>query len=162
MLRVPREEACPPLQFPHREFSVMTHRRAGRITSAGSVERPFPRMVLMPHGGGDRYFFLRNSREIEHVKQHGRRHSTAFFKLLTCRLEGRHRESGSCRFGDWQCRRRNRAKRLFRELSRQVRTQLMAGQAFLVFPKKTRSPSPFDSLKQAWRTSLKATIACCD
>ena len=110
----------------------------------------------MPQGGGDRDLFLRSSREIEHVKQHGRRLSTAYFNLLTCRVEGEASRVGIVvgrRFGNAV--RRNRAKRLFRELTRLVRTQLVAGQALLVFPKRDALTQPFDSLKEAWRTSLK-------
>lgn len=113
-------------------------------------------MVPMSQGGGDRNIFLRSSRDIEYVKQHGRRLSTTFFNLLTCRVEGKGSRVGIIvgrRFGNAV--RRNRAKRLFRELARQVCTQLVVGQALLVFPKRDALTQPFDLLKEAWRASLK-------
>lgn len=110
----------------------------------------------MPQGGGDRGLFLRSSRDIEFVKQHGRRLSTAFFNLLACRIEGESSRVGIVvgrRFGSAV--RRNRAKRLFRELTRQVRSQLVAGQDLLVFPKREALTQPFNVLSEAWRVSLK-------
>jgi len=51
--------------------------------------------------------------------------------------------------------RRNRAKRLFRELSRQVRSELAADYALLVFPKRDALVLPFEELKRLWRTVLR-------
>src|ERR671921_1513965 len=92
---------------------------------------------MMSQGTGDRSFFLLASRDIEYVKQHGRRLSTACFNLLVCRTQ-----AGTSRVGIVVGRRfgiavrRNRAKRLFRELSRQVRAELAGDHALLVFPKR--------------------------
>lgn len=51
--------------------------------------------------------------------------------------------------------RRNRAKRLFRELGRAVRPALIAGHAFLVFPKRDCLNVPFVELQTVWRNTLR-------
>ena len=110
----------------------------------------------MSQGAGDRSFFLRASRDIEHVKQHGRRLSTACFNLLICRTEARTSRVGIVvgkRFGIAV--RRKRAKRLFRELSRQVRGELAADHALLVFPKREALTLPFEKLKHLWQSTLR-------
>ncbi len=106
--------------------------------------------------GRDRRLFLRASREIEYVKQHGRRVSTATFNLLICRTE-----TGACRVGIVVGKRfglavkRNRAKRLFRELARQAHAQLAAGYTLIVFPKRDALDVPFETLRNSWLVTLK-------
>jgi ribonuclease P protein component len=110
----------------------------------------------MSQGRGDRSFFLRASRDIEHVKQHGRRLSTACFNLLICRTDAQTTRVGIVvgkRFGIAV--RRNRAKRLFRELSRQVRGELAADHALLVFPKREALTLSFEKLKHLWWSTLR-------
>jgi ribonuclease P protein component len=110
----------------------------------------------MSSGAGDRSFFLRASRDIEYVKQHGRRLSTACFNLLICRTEARNSRVGIVvgkRFGIAV--RRNRVKRLFRELSRQVRGELSADHALLVFPKREALTLSFEELKTLWWSTLR-------
>jgi ribonuclease P protein component len=110
----------------------------------------------MSQGRGDRSFFLRASRDIEHVKQHGRRLSTACFNLLICRTDAQTSRVGIVvgkRFGIAV--RRNRAKRLFRELSRQVRGELAADHALLVFPKREALTLSFENLKHLWWSTLR-------
>ena len=51
--------------------------------------------------------------------------------------------------------RRNRAKRLFRELGRAVRPALASGHAFLVFPKRDCLNVPFVELQSVWRSTLQ-------
>jgi len=82
--------------------------------------------------------------------------STALFNLLAYRMG----DAPSCvgivvgkRFGDAV--RRNRAKRVFRELVRQVHQDLVPGQDLLVFPKREAIAQPHVTLKQAWETSLQ-------
>ena len=111
----------------------------------------------MSQGVGDRSFFLRASRDIEHVKQHGRRLSTACFNLLVSRTG----DPQASRIGIVVGRRfgiavrRNRVKRVFRELSRQIRGELAADHALLVFPKRDALVLPFEELKTLWRTTLR-------
>jgi len=111
----------------------------------------------MSQGGRDRALFLRASRDIEHVKQHGRRVSTALFNMLVCKIDGR----GNSRIGVVVGKRfgiavrRNRAKRLFRELTRQVRLELVSDHALLVFPKREVLGLPFDELRTAWLSALR-------
>lgn len=110
----------------------------------------------MSQGGGDRTPFLRTSRDIEYVKQHGRRTSTACFNLLVCKTEAGASRVGIIvgkRFGIAV--RRNRAKRLFRELTRQVHGELISGHAVLVFPKRDALGLPFEDLKGIWRETLR-------
>ena len=100
--------------------------------------------------------FLRTSRDIETVKRHGRRMSTALFNLLAYRVGDEPSRVGIVvgkRFGDAV--RRNRAKRVFRELVRQVHRDLVPGQALLVFPKREAITRPHTILKQVWETSLQ-------
>jgi ribonuclease P protein component len=110
----------------------------------------------MSHDAGERFFFLRASRDIEYVKQHGRRLSTPCFNLLVCRAGGPASRVGIIvgkRFGIAV--RRNRAKRLFRELSRQVRLDLAGDHLLLVFPKRDALTLSFGELKQLWRAALQ-------
>jgi ribonuclease P protein component len=110
----------------------------------------------MSQGAGDRSFFLRASRDIEYVKEHGRRLSTACFNLLVCRTEARISRVGIVvgkRFGIAV--RRNRVKRLFRELARQVRDEMVSDYSLLVFPKREALTLPFEELKNLWRSTLR-------
>lgn len=101
-------------------------------------------------------FFLRSSRDIERVKRNGRRVSTAFFNLLVChssRPDSRLAIIVGKRFGTAV--RRNRAKRVFRELGRQVRPVLLPGLDCLVFPKREVLSQPFVVLQEAWVLALR-------
>jgi ribonuclease P protein component len=113
-------------------------------------------MIVMSQGGTDRDLFLKRSRDIEHAKKHGRRISTAFFNMMICETEVSGSRVGIVvgkRFGGAVS--RNRAKRLFRELTRQVQDQLIPGQALVVFPKRESILQPFVVLKEAWLSSLQ-------
>ena len=46
-------------------------------------------------------------------------------------------------------------KRLFRELTRQLRGQLLTGHAIVVFPKRDSIAQPFAVLKEVWLSSLQ-------
>jgi ribonuclease P protein component len=111
----------------------------------------------MSQDAGDRSFFLRASCDIEYVKQHGRRLSTGCFNMLICRTaDARPSRVGIVvgkRFGIAV--RRNRVKRLFRELSRQVRGDLAADHELLVFPKRDALALPFEHLKSLWLATLR-------
>lgn len=100
--------------------------------------------------------FLRVSREIEKVKRHGHRVSTHFFNLLFFRKSDSISQVGIVvgrRFGIAV--RRNRAKRIFRELVRETHKDLAPGYALLVFPKRDAIVEPFEDLKTAWLGSLR-------
>jgi len=104
-------------------------------------------MIAMPRGGGSRDLFLKNSRDIEYAKQHGHR---------ICRMDMNGSRVGIVvgkRFGGAVS--RNRAKRLFRELTRQLRGQLIAGHALVVFPKRDSIAQPFTVLKEVWLSALQ-------
>jgi ribonuclease P protein component len=113
-------------------------------------------MIAMSQGGGDRDLFLKRSRDIEHAKKHGRRISTALFNMVICRVDEGESRVGIVvgkRFGGAVS--RNRVKRLFRELTRQLRGRLPAGYALVVFPKRDSIAQPFAVLKELWLSSLR-------
>ena len=99
--------------------------------------------------------FLRVSRDIEQVKRHGRRSSTQCFNLLASRTEGSVSQVGIVvgrRFGNAV--RRNRSKRLFRELVRAIYPDLIPGYHLLIFPKRDALTISFGELKELWTTTL--------
>ena len=117
---------------------------------------PSPGMMAMSQGGGDRDLFLKRSRDIEYAKEHGRRISTALFNVVICRTNVSGSRVGIVvgkRFGGAVS--RNRVKRLFRELTRQLRGQLLTGHALVVFPKRDSIAQPFAVLKEVWLSSLQ-------
>lgn len=100
--------------------------------------------------------FLRASRDIETVKRHGQRVSTASFNLLTYKLDDAPSRVGIIvgkRFGNAV--RRNRAKRVFRALVRQRQQDLIPGQALLVFPKREALVQAHEDLTRMWEMSLR-------
>jgi ribonuclease P protein component len=100
--------------------------------------------------------FLRSNRDIQIVKQHGRRISTGLFNLLACKMDDAPSRVGIIvgkRFGNAV--RRNRAKRVFRELVRQLHPDLVPGRGLLVFPKRDALLQSREGLVQTWRTSLE-------
>lgn len=101
-------------------------------------------------------FFLKRSRDIQLIKKNGRRVSTGLFNLQISPGLPQDATMGIVigrRFGTAV--RRNRAKRLFRELGRAVRPDLVPGYAFLVFPKRECLNLPFMELQQVWRGTLQ-------
>ena len=110
----------------------------------------------MSQGGADRDLFLKRSRDIEYAKKHGRRISTALFNMVICRIDAGNSRIGIVvgkRFGGAVS--RNRVKRLFRELTRQLHGQLLTGHDLVVFPKRDSIAQPFAVLKELWLSSLQ-------
>jgi ribonuclease P protein component len=104
----------------------------------------------------DRLFFLKKSGDIERVKKTGRRLPTPLFNLVSCRSDLSHARVGVIvgkRLGEAVV--RNRAKRLFRELARQAREQLMPGCDLLVFPRHGALNATPQALREAWLTALR-------
>ena len=100
--------------------------------------------------------FLRTGRDIDTVKRHGRQISTTLFNLLVYKMDNAPSRVGIIvgkRFGTAV--RRNRAKRVFRALVRQLHQDLVPGQALLVFPKREALLQPSGELKRMWETSLQ-------
>jgi ribonuclease P protein component len=113
-------------------------------------------MMTMSQRGGDRDLFLKRSRDIEYAKEHGSRISTALFNVVICRTDVSESRVGIVvgkRFGGAVS--RNRVKRLFRELTRQLRGQLLPGHALVVFPKRDSIVQPFAVLKEVWLSALQ-------
>ena len=111
---------------------------------------------MMSHAQAGSDLFLRNSRDIDWIKQGGRRVSTVWFNLLIRRADGAATKLAIIvgrRFGTAV--RRNRAKRIFRELGRLVRGYLVPGYRFLVFPKRECLTQQFALLRTAWMKILK-------
>ncbi len=109
----------------------------------------------MPNPGGQG-IFLRASRDIEKVKRHGRRFSTNLFNFLAYQMDGAPSRVGIVvgkRFGNAV--RRNRVKRIFRELARQIHQDVIPGQALVIFPKRDALLQPFEELKQQWAFALQ-------
>jgi ribonuclease P protein component len=113
-------------------------------------------MMAMSQRGGGRDLFLKRSRDIEYVKQHGHRISTTLFNLVICQIDMNGSRVGIVvgkRFGGAVS--RNRVKRLFRELTRQLRGQLISGYALVIFPKRNSIAQPFTVLKEVWLSTLQ-------
>jgi ribonuclease P protein component len=113
-------------------------------------------MMAMSQGGGGRNLFLKRSRDIEYAKQHGQRISTALFNMVICRTGINGSRVGIVvgkRFGGAVS--RNRVKRLFRELTRQLHGQLLPGHDLVVFPKRDSISQPFAILKKVWISALQ-------
>lgn len=111
--------------------------------------------MTMPRRSGSG-IFLRASRDIEQVKRQGRRCSTSLFNLLVCRADGQPCRVGIIvgrRFGNAV--RRNRAKRVFRELVRHSYGQLHPGQALLVFPKRDALLRSHAERASLWTETLR-------
>lgn len=107
---------------------------------------------------GQKGIFLRASRDIETVKRHGRRISTALFNLLAYKMNDAPSRVGIVvgkRFGNAV--RRNRAKRVFRELVRHLYPEMIPGQALLIFPKREALSQPNEELKRLWEACLQRT-----
>ncbi|MGH7205804.1 MAG: ribonuclease P protein component [Nitrospiraceae bacterium] len=105
---------------------------------------------------GDRVLFLRKSIDIERVKKHGRRFQTTLFNMLSCPSGSPRTRIGIVvgkRFGGAV--NRNRAKRVFRELVREVRQQLVAGHELLVFPRREALIVRHRLLQDAWKAALR-------
>lgn len=104
--------------------------------------------------------FLRASRDIEAVKRHGRRCSTNLFNLLVHKTD-----EGICRVGIIVGRRfgnavrRNRAKRVFRELVRASHDQLSPGQDLLIFPKREALLQSHAERSLLWLDTLRRVRA---
>lgn len=110
----------------------------------------------MTQGHGSVPFFLKRSRDIERIKKTGRRVSTGWFNLQFCPDMFPDAMMGIVigrRFGTAV--RRNRAKRLFREMGRSVRPALTPGYGILVFPKRECLTLPFAELENVWRSTLR-------
>ncbi len=113
-------------------------------------------MQAMARPSEDRSFFLKKSGDIERVKKTGRRLSTPLFNLLSCRSDLPHARVGVIvgkRLGGAVT--RNRAKRVFRELARQVRRQLTPGRDLLVFPRHGALAATHQALGDTWLTALR-------
>lgn len=104
----------------------------------------------------DRSFFLKKSGDIERVKKTGRRLPTPLFNLVSCHSDLPHARVGVIvgkRLGGAVV--RNRAKRRFRELARQVRRQLAPGRDLLIFPRHGALEASPPVLQEAWLRALR-------
>jgi ribonuclease P protein component len=135
---------------------AMTESRKLASKGKSCANSPYSMVMAMSHGGGDKDLFLKRSRDIEYAKEHGSRISTALFNIVVCRTDGIGSRVGIVvgkRFGIAVS--RNRVKRLFRELTRQLRGQLLPGLDLVVFPKRDSIVQPFAVLKGVWLSALQ-------
>jgi ribonuclease P protein component len=104
----------------------------------------------------DRLFFLRNRADIERVKKSGRRFQTPLFHLVSSESIMPQARVGIVvgkRFGTAVA--RNRVKRIFRELARQVRPELEKGHDLLIFPRRKALGVPHRLLRENWTAALR-------
>ena len=100
--------------------------------------------------------FLKSSVEIQRVKTTGQRVQTPLFHLALSLAVG----SGPTRFGIIVGKRfgravaRNRVKRRFRELARQMQHALAGGRHVLVFPRRGAMTAPYPQLRESWARAL--------
>ena len=111
--------------------------------------------LIMPKPSGQG-IYLRASRDIERVKRQGRRFSTNVFNLMAYKADEIPSRVGIVvgrRFGNAV--RRNRVKRVFREVVRELYEDLMPGHSLLIFPKREALRESFEELKQQWLAVLE-------
>lgn len=102
------------------------------------------------------FLFLRSSADIERVKKTGRRFQTPLFSLVSAPSGIASTRVGVIvgkRFGKAVA--RNKAKRIFRELARQMRDEWVEGQDVLIFPRRTALRIRHARLREVWETALK-------
>ena len=99
--------------------------------------------------------FINKGRDFQRIKREGRRIQTPFFNLIFSdgpQLEARVGIIVGRRLGKAVL--RNRVKRVFRELTRTLQLELVAGKEFLVFPKKPVLMNHYHVIGESWRTAL--------
>jgi ribonuclease P protein component len=113
----------------------------------------------MPEMAGlstSRLLFLRQSADIDRVKKFGRRCQTSLFTMLTYPSGLPYTRVGIVvgkRFG--LAVKRNRVKRVFRELARQRYRELVEGQDVLFFPRRESLNVRHALLSEAWAKTLR-------
>lgn len=99
--------------------------------------------------------FLNKGKDFQRIKRDGRRIQTPFFNLVFSegtQLDARVGIVVGRRLGKAVL--RNRVKRVFRELTRAIRRELVDGKEFLVFPKKPVLQNHYHVIGESWRTAL--------
>lgn len=124
--------------------------------TTGGRQRRDPFFLMTPRVPRQATIFLRSNRDIQTIKSHGRRLSTTLFNLLACKMDDTPTRVGIIvgrRFGNAV--RRNRAKRVFRDLTRQLYPDLVPGRGLLVFPKRDALLRSRAELIHVWKSSLE-------
>ena len=99
--------------------------------------------------------FLKKTEDFERVKREGKRVTTRWFNVVSCRSR-----LGNTRVGIVVGRRfgkavvRNRGKRIFRELVRQTYRSLVKDYDIVIFPKRPALTLNHQHLYEAWITTL--------
>lgn len=136
--------------------SATYHLVDSRWKITGGLKRRERLFYMTPKAPRRSTIFLRSTREIQTVKSHGRRVSTTLFNLLTCKMDEVTTRIGIIvgrRFGNAV--RRNRAKRVFRDLARHCHPNLVSGHGLLVFPKRDALLRSREELMHVWISSLE-------
>ena len=99
--------------------------------------------------------FIKKGVDFDRVKRCGQRWQTPHFNLVFVERPDAGPQVGIIvgrRFGKAVL--RNRAKRVFRELVRTSRLDLVGGKEFLIFPKRKALQSSHCTVREAWRNTL--------
>jgi ribonuclease P protein component len=99
--------------------------------------------------------FIKKGVDFDRVKRRGQRLQTPHFNLVFVESPHVRTRLGIIvgrRFGKAVL--RNRAKRVFRELARTTRIELVGGKEFLIFPKRKALQSSHGTVREAWRVTL--------
>ena len=111
---------------------------------------PMSRIFSSPTG-----LFFKAGVDFDRVKRRGRRVQTPHFDLIFGEGPNAGAHLGIIvgrRFG--KAVDRNRVKRVFRELARTTRMDLVGGKEFLIFPKRRALRSRHHTIREAWRVAL--------
>lgn len=119
----------------------------------GGTGSRFP-MSKISHSPSD--LFIKKGVDFDRVKRSGQRLQTPHFNLVFVERPDARPRMGIIvgrRFGKAVL--RNRAKRVFRELARTTRIELVGGKEFLIFPKRKALQSRHGTVREAWRVTLR-------
>jgi ribonuclease P protein component len=127
----------------------------GSSSTAGEGTREVNGVIGMPPRSAD-LLFLRSHSDIERVKRNGRRFETPLFNLVSSTSASSLTQICivvSKRFGGAV--ERNRAKRRFRELAREIHAQFVRGRHIVIFPRRKALSVTHPCLRETWLSALQ-------
>ncbi|GJL67251.1 MAG: hypothetical protein NPIRA05_22220 [Nitrospirales bacterium] len=99
--------------------------------------------------------FIKKTQDYNQVKRVGQRIQDPLFNLMFCKSQQPQSRVGIVvgrRFG--KAVRRNRAKRIFRELVRAIQDELVKGYDIVIFPKPPVLQKKFQIVQENWKVAL--------